>query len=249
MIIDALYKSKKSLFRYNTDTGQLLFSQSERLWDRLSAEGFDCTVQDAKWVAGAIYESERSRIHYTGGGKAVINQRMRTQAVLFGKPRPRYAPSLIEARGQAVEGGVFEAIRFAFKNTALTPWAINGLGPGVRRVYPSNGAVHSLECCYTDRHGNGFLYDSYCDRFFVIHDDAEPAERPGTLVVQCDFERLAERYRDVRSLSALYIESGHAIAVLFHALQLRNIIPLSLTLTGFNRGVSDYCSSIATITL
>lgn len=249
MIIDALFESKKSLYRYDTDTGRLLFSQNERLLERLMGEGFDSTAQGTNLVAGAIYESERFRTHYSSGGKTVINQRMRAQSVLFGKPRLRCAPHLEEASGQAVRGSVFEAIRFAFRNNAITPWAINDLGPGVRRVYPSNGAVHSLECRYTDIHGHCFLYDSYHDRFFAIHDATIVDERPGTLVIQCDFERLAERYRDVRSLSALYIELGHSIATLFHALQVRDITPVSLELTGFKPAMSYCCSSIATITL
>ncbi|WP_434579109.1 hypothetical protein J3P95_00755 [Pseudomonas sp. Z5-35] len=249
MIIDALFESKKSLYRYDTHTGRLLFSQSESLWDRLSAEGLDCTELEANRVVSAIYESERSRTQYTGVGKTAINQRMRSHSVLFGHPRPRCTSSLEKAGTQIVKDDVFQAIRFAFRNIAITPWAINGLGPGVRRVYPSNGAVHSLECLYTDTHGDAFLYDSYRDQFFVVGDAATVRKQPDTLVVQCDFERLTERYRDVRSLSALYIEAGHAIAALFHALQVRHITPTSLKVTGFNGVMDEFSSSIVLITL
>ncbi|WP_143492075.1 hypothetical protein [Pseudomonas sp. B28(2017)] len=249
MIIDALFESKKSLYRYDTDTGRLLFSQNERLLERLAGEGFDSSAQSANLMAGAIYECERRRTHYSNGGKTVINQRMRAQSVLFGKPRLRRSPPVEEANDPADRDSVFEAIRFVFRNNAITPWAIKDLGPGVRRVYPSNGAVHSLECCYTDIHGHCFLYDSYHDQFFAIHDAAIVDERPGKLVVQCDFERLAERYRDVRSLSALYIELGHSIAALFHALQVRDITPVSLELSDFKPIMNYCCSSIAIITL
>ncbi|OOL36152.1 MULTISPECIES: hypothetical protein [unclassified Pseudomonas] len=249
MIIDALFESKKSLYRYDADTGRLLFSQNERLFERLTDEGVDSRAQAANLMAGAIYECERCRTHYSSGGKTAINQRMRTQSVLFGKPRLRCTPQLEEASDPAVADCVFEAIRFVFRNNAITSWAIKDLGPGVRRVYPSNGAVHSLECRYTDRHGHCFLYDSYHDRFFVIHDATTIGERPGKLVIQCDFERLAERYRDVRSLSALYIELGHSIAALFHALQVRNKNPVSLELSGFKPTMNYCCSSMAIITL
>ncbi|MEO6676677.1 MAG: hypothetical protein ABIO21_04810 [Pseudomonas sp.] len=249
MIIDALFESKKSLYRYDAVTGRLLFSQNERLFERLKVERIDSTAQAVNLMAGSIYECERCRTHYSNGGKTAINQRMRTQSVLFGKPRSRYLSQLEGAAEPALADDVFAAIRFVFRNNAITPWAINGLGPGVRRVYPSNGAVHSLECRYTDRHGHVFFYDSYHDRFFSIHDATTLDKHPAKLVIQCDFERLAERYRDVRSLSALYIELGHSVAALFHALEIRNITPVSLELSGFKPITDYYCSSMAIITL
>ncbi|RML57473.1 hypothetical protein PSCFBP3800_05691 [Pseudomonas syringae group genomosp. 3] len=247
MIIDALYESDRSLYRYDTDTGRLLFSQSPHLLEKLSGEKID--TRSKVMAAGAIYESERSKTRYSNLGKMLINQQMRTQAYLFGKPRLRSSPPLKEVSNSSLRWLVLESIRFVFRNNSATPWAINDLGPGVRRVYPSNGAVHSLECCYIDDQGRRFVYDSYNDCFFLVpHPDLSDVPL-GSLIIQCDFERLAERYRDVRSLSALYIELGHSIAALFYALQTRGVEPTALQLSTFKPAMEYYCSVVGVITL
>lgn len=248
MIIDAHAQILEAVFRYDTNIGRLQKSYSGLTSTTVPPPPFTERTSDLNFIAHSIIKSEQSRTIYSDSSKKAINNHMRTHSVLFGKARQM--PRAHTGNSYTwTEVDILESIRWVFMNRCTTSWGIKGLGSGVRRVYPSNGAVHSLECRYISKSGINLLYNPFDDHFIQGYNQAFTQDNCNRIIIETDFERLGERYRDVRSLAALYIEIGHALASLYYALRIRGISPLAPTLPCFEKGSEYFSSPVAHIAL
>lgn len=103
-------------------------------------------------------------------------------------------------------------IFYIFSNTGKTDWSIPKIGNGMRRLYPSNGAVHSLYVEYVSIDGRSFTYNPNGNK--ISFKKIKSMKGFPYINIYSDLEKVNKRYNDARSYLAIYIEMGSAILLI-----------------------------------
>lgn len=110
---------------------------------------------------------------------------------------------------------MIKKISSVFENKGKTDWQFEGVGRGALRIYPSNGAIHSFRPRIVLEK---YIFDFFPSSKTLVVQLNEKEHVVNYLYVICEMDRVLEKYSDVGTLAALYLELGHLVsALLFFA--------------------------------
>lgn len=236
------------VLRYDISTGSIGIATSDRAAFLVRQLAKSEHARLGQTEASALLLSEACRVVFGENGGRLANAWMKENATLFGRRRK---PKCHQGRLIWMDPcrNVRKVIRWVFRNRGRTDWAISGLGRGVRRVYPSNGGIHCLSASIIPpRSAFEMIYDPYGD-YWERRESGRNELNAMRILLKADLERLSERYTDVKSLGALFVELGHALSAVCFALFSREVAVESVCIMAEPNPDNPLVATLAVLTL
>jgi hypothetical protein len=208
------YCVQKQVLIYHDLSSSITYIKNNVPYKELSGyEGlFDRTRNDCLY-SKALFKENRNTCYGPKGAKKAVAKVQGSK--LFGKFKVGAAlvfgeiPSALSLDHEEYE--LVYYVRDVFRNRGQTNWSFSLKGGGALRLYPSNGAMHSLRPSLALK-GTSLDYIPHLDRLIFL--EKKDSSEVTYLEIIMELDRVLEKYSDAGAIAAIYIELGHLMSTL-----------------------------------